>query len=171
VGGGGRGRFNGNGNGNGSVVYVPYPVGGYGGYGGYGGNGYADMGEPPANYVYQQPQAPQVVINQSFTSETAHPVIREYSADPSGGIHVYQPQPMTSAAPEAAQPEAQMYLIALKDHTIYATPAYWTEGDTLHYITGQNVHNQVSVDLVDRDLTNRLNRERNVDLRLPPPRK
>ena len=45
--------------------------------------------------------------------------------------------------------------------------AYYTEGDTLHYFTSGNVHNQVSVSLVDRQLTEQLNRERNVDVRLP----
>ena len=72
---------------------------------------------------------------------------------------------------KVAAPESPMYLVALKDHTIYATPAYWIEGDTLHYVTGQNMHNQVSLDLVDRELTSRLNRERSVDFRLPPARK
>jgi hypothetical protein len=41
------------------------------------------------------------------------------------------------------------------------------EGDTLHYFTEGNVHNQVSISLVDRQLTEQLNRERNVDVRLP----
>jgi hypothetical protein len=58
-------------------------------------------------------------------------------------------------------------LIAFKDHTIYSAVAYYVEGDTLHYFTEGNVHNQVSVSLVDRQLTEQLNRERNVDVRLP----
>ena len=61
-------------------------------------------------------------------------------------------------------------LLAFKDHTIYAALAYWVEGNTLHYVTGQNAHNQVSLDLVDYELSNSLNRERNVDFKLPPPR-
>jgi len=153
----GRGRGRG-----GSVVYVPYPVGV---------PAYSDYGEPPVTYVYpQQQQAPQVIINQNFMSETARPVVREYSQDPSGRIHVYEPPAMNSSAPEPAQ-ENSMYLIAFKDHTIYATIAYWVEGDTLHYVTGQNMHNQVSIDLLDRELTERSNRERGVDFRLLPARK
>jgi hypothetical protein len=35
-------------------------------------------------------------------------------------------------------------------------------------VTNQNTHNQVSLDLVDRELSDRLNRERQVDFRLPP---
>ena len=41
------------------------------------------------------------------------------------------------------------------------------EGDTLHYVTPQRVHNQASVTLVDRELTEKLNRERNLQVKLP----
>ena len=101
-------------------------------------------------------------------NESAHPIVREYVSDARGGIRVYEPQPRTQV--EAAEPaEAnQTYLIAFKDHTIYAALAYWVEGNTLHYVTNQNTHNQVSLDLVDRELSSRLNRERSVDFRLPP---
>jgi len=145
-----------------SVVYVPYAVGGYGYY-----PGYAEP-EPQVTYVYQQPPQqvpPQVIINQHFTSETARPIVREYVSEPDGGIRVYGPDPKASTpAPE----ENPTYLIAFKDHTIYAALAYWVEGHTLHYVTSQNTHNQVSLDLVDYELSNRLNRERNVEFKLPP---
>ena len=68
---------------------------------------------------------------------------------------------------DSGSPEASYYLIAFKDHTIYSAVAYYVEGDTLHYFTEGNVHNQVSISLVDRSLTEQLNRERNVDVRLP----
>ena len=54
------------------------------------------------------------------------------------------------------------YLIAFKDNSIYSALAYWIEGETLHYVTAGNNHNQVSLSLVDRPLTERLNRERRV---------
>ncbi|HUB81379.1 MAG TPA: hypothetical protein VMB03_21410 [Bryobacteraceae bacterium] len=63
------------------------------------------------------------------------------------------------------------YLIAFKDHTIYAATAYWVDGDTLHYFTDGNVHNQASLALVDRDFTQRLNKEAGLDVRLPAPSK
>ncbi len=63
--------------------------------------------------------------------------------------------------------DASYYLIAFKDHTIYSAVAYYTEGDTLHYFTSGNVHNQVSLSLVDRQLTEQLNRDRNMAVRLP----
>jgi hypothetical protein len=180
VGRGGGGRFRGGNN----VIYVPYAIGGgyYGGNGyadnGYGDNGYGDpgfgglqQGYYPQQQGYAQPQGPpMVVINQNFIPETAHPVVREYSTDPNGGIRVYPPPssaPVQSAGPAT---EIPTYLIAFKDHTIYAAVAYWVEGNTLHYVTNQNTHNQVSFDLVDRELSDRLNRERNVDFRLQPAR-
>jgi len=131
---------------------------------------YGESGGPPAPMYYPQPQqqaAPPVVINQYFVPETARPVVREYATDANGGIRVYGPD--ASAAVETAPVnENPTYLIAFKDHTIYAALAYWLEDNTLHYVTNQNTHNQVSLDLVDRELSGRLNRERNVDFRLSP---
>ncbi len=150
----GNGRFRGGS----AIVYVPYGVGG----------SYYEPGEAAAGGYYpqqQQQQAPQVVINQNFISETARPMVREYTSDPNGAIRLYQPEP-AAQAPE----ENPTYLIAFKDHTIYAALAYWVEDGTLHYVTNQNTHNQVSLDLVDRELSDRLNRERSVDFRLPPRR-
>ena len=69
-------------------------------------------------------------------------------------------------APE--QTEATHYLLAFKDHSIYSAVAYWVEGDTLHYFTSGNTHNQVSVSLVDRDLTRRLNEGSGLEVKLPP---
>ena len=140
-----------------SVVYLPYAVGV---------PVYPEPSGPPPPMYYPQPQAPpQVVINQYFVPETAaRPVVREYATDSNGGIRVYGPDQSVAAEPS----ENPTYLIAFKDHTIYAAIAYWLEDSTLHYVTNQNTHNQVSLDLVDRELSGRLNRDRNIDFRLPP---
>jgi hypothetical protein len=66
------------------------------------------------------------------------------------------------------QGEATHYLLAFKDHSIYSAVAYWVEGDTLHYFTSGNTHNQVSVALIDRDLTKRLNEASGLEVKLPP---
>ena len=58
--------------------------------------------------------------------------------------------------------------IALKDHRIHTAVAYWILGDTLHYITPLGIHNQVSLRLVNRSLTARLNSDRLLQLVLPP---
>jgi hypothetical protein len=157
----GGARFH-NRNGAGAVIYVPYAVGGY-----YGGYYYGDQGmqPPPGGYPQQQYMGPQVVINQNFAPDVARPI--EYVPDANGGIRVYGPQSQVSAPETTVAEESPTFLIAFKDHTIYAAIAYWVEGDTLHYVTNQSTHNQVSLDLVDRELSDRLNRERQVDFRLP----
>jgi endonuclease YncB( thermonuclease family) len=71
------------------------------------------------------------------------------------------------AAGPPATPEPETYLIAFKDRTIYSAVAFWVDGDTLHYFTSGNMHNQASLSLVDKELTQRLNKELGIDLRLP----
>src|SRR5579872_4194801 len=131
----------------GAIVYVPYAVGGY-----YGGYYYGDQGggQVPANYPQQQYMGPQVIINQNFAPDVARPVVREYGPDAGSGIRIYGPQSSAEMTAPVAE-ESPTFLIAFKDHTIYAALAYWVEGETLHYVTNQNTHNQVSLDLVDRD--------------------
>jgi hypothetical protein len=41
------------------------------------------------------------------------------------------------------------------------------DNDTLNYITAQGVRNRVSMDLVDKDFSRQLNRERSLDFALP----
>ena len=142
-------------------LVVPYAVPVY--IGAYPDYGYADQ-QP----MMPQQQAPQVIINQNVAPDVARPVVREYVPDASGGIRIYGPQSQAAETPAPVADESPTFLIAFKDHTIYAALAYWVEGDTLHYVTNQNTHNQVSLDLVDRELSDRLNRERQVDFRLPP---
>jgi hypothetical protein len=76
-----------------------------------------------------------------------------------------------AAAPKTAesQPTASspVYTIALKDRTIDSAMAWWVEGRMLNYLTPRGSHVQVRLDLVDRDLTARINRARNLELNLP----
>ena len=78
---------------------------------------------------------------------------------------------MQAAPAQAEEPsagEATHYLIAFKDHSIYSAVAYWVDGDTLHYFTTGSTHNQASVSLIDRELTERLNKESGAEVKLPP---
>jgi len=147
-------------------LVVPYAVpvygGGYPDAGGYPDYGYADQ---PAMMPPQQ-QAPQVIINQNFIPERAEPVTREYSEGSFGGLHVYE-APGRPPVETAEEENINYYLIAFRDHSIYSAFAYWVEGDTLHYVTPQRVHNQVSISLVDRELTDKLNRDRKLQVKLP----
>jgi len=145
---------------NGAVpYYFAYPVivgGGYdNGYSVYPDPAYADNG---GAYATDPPPPPQVITNQNYVPERANPVMRDYTGE-SSGVQVYD-APGREAASNANDDGTDYYLIAFKDHSIYSAFAYWVDGDTLHYVTPQRVHNQVSLALVDRDLTNKLNRGR-----------
>jgi hypothetical protein len=133
-----------------------------------GGSGYAygnpSDSAPPDQPTSNAPAQPPVVINQYFGTAPADQGPPPDSA--TSTFHYYQ-APSNNDAPPAAPSDSSYYLIAFKDHTIYSAVAYYTEGDTLHYFTSGNVHNQVSLSLVDSQLTGQLNRERNVEVRLP----
>jgi hypothetical protein len=177
----------------GAAVIVPYPVY-YGGY--YGGAyGYYDpsaagyaAGYAPAygsGYTDDGSQAngqgmPSVVINQNFVPQQGNPQVREYTGDQpqpqdqSSGLKLYQAPPShpyaDAQARAASNGQPTIYLIAFRDHTIVQALGYWMEGSTLHYVSAEQTLNQVSIDLVDRDLSQRLNDERGLDFRLPQPR-
>jgi len=77
------------------------------------------------------------------------------------------PQRRETAEESEPATDSTRYLLAFKDHTIYSAVAYWADGDTLHYFTTGNTHNQASISLIDRELTERLNRELGIDFKLP----
>jgi len=141
-------------NSNGFVYGYPVYVGSYGSV--YDGSAYVppvqETPQQPNITIVMPPQAPPVIINQF--APTPHPQ-----------MSVYEPEPAPAA--EAQPAEATHYLLAFKDHTIYSAIAYWVDGDTLHYFTAGNTHNQVSVSLVDRAVTERLNRDAGVEVKLP----
>ena len=172
------------------TTIVPYPVY-YGGYNyGYGYDpsvgyapGYGDQG-PVANAN----GAPSVVINQNFVPPLANPQVRDYAPSDAtqdqqqSGMKLYQTpptHPYADAPQNAAAAPARragnddkptLYLIAFKDHSIVQALGFWMEGSTLHYVSAEHSLNQVSSDLIDRDLSQRLNDERGVEFRLPQPR-
>jgi hypothetical protein len=121
----------------------------------------APMGAAPA----MQPDSAPLPQQQPVT-----PVIINYNygtpPPPAGPPDMGSARPQPAADEDTAS-EPSHYLIAFKDHTIYAATAYWVDGDTLHYFTAGNVHNQASLALVDREFTERLNKEAGVDVRLP----
>ncbi len=111
-------------------------------------------------YPPQQSQAAPVML---YPSDSGNQPAREES-----NFRMYQaPYNQPAEEPSAANDQPR-YLLAFKDHTIYSAVAYWVDGDTLHYFTAGNKHNQASLSLVDRDLTQRLNKEAGVAVNLGP---
>jgi hypothetical protein len=141
----------------GRTIIVPYPVF-YGGYYGDPSAGYAQQPAPsyyddPNAYAAPSSQAPVVILNQGFRPDPQQMMTRDFSNPDSAPV----------------QPDAPptIYLIALQNHTILATIAYWVEGDTLTYITPEGDQNRVSLSLVDREFSKKLNDDRHVEFKLP----
>ncbi len=84
---------------------------------------------------------------------------------------IVEAPPNTAQAPaRATQPakyEEPLFLVAFRDGTIRAVLAYWLDGANMHYVTMEHEQRQTPLSTVDRDLSERLNRERNVTFRLP----
>lgn len=154
--------------------YYPNPLYYGAGYGNGYGTGYDNgsaQGPPPGNgapaagYYAADPNGqgyPSVIVNPYYTPQTANPVMHDYAYLPATGDDAQASD--QDAAPPAS---AVLFLIAMKDHTIYPAVAYWVENDTLNYITQQGVRNQISLGLIDRDFSTQLNKERGIDFGLP----
>lgn len=169
-----------------NVILFPVYYGGFGYSPGYGygngcdpsqgcGQGYPD--QPPV--INSGSSTPPVIINQNYVPPQANPQVRDYGSNDANGdqssssLRMYQaptPGQMTPAQQAQASGQATVYLIAFKDHSIVQALGYWMEGSTLHYVTVDHDLNQVSLNLIDRDLSQRLNSERNVEFRLPAAR-
>ena len=156
----------------GNAIAVPYPV--------FYGGGYYDYDAPaapysqdayqaqaPVNGYDQMTQPPVVIINQYFKPDTANPVIHDYSNVPLPGSQPQVPDANNTDQAQTSADQQVIFLIALKDHTIFPAVAYWVEDDTLNYITVQGSKNSVSLDLIDRDFSKQINKERKIEFGLP----
>ena len=130
------------------------------GWGGYSGGYSAGYPQPSSGgnvTVIYPPQAPAsntIVLDPSTTSQY----------DQYGQPITRAPSPSSMSGDSGGSP---IYLIALRDHSIQASAAYWVEGSVLHFITLDHEHKQVALSQVDRDLCLKLNRERHVVFVLP----
>ncbi|MEP6715726.1 MAG: hypothetical protein ABJC09_09125 [Terriglobia bacterium] len=107
------------------------------------------------------PSEPQhVIVNQYFATTPTALSAREEAERPAAGE-----QPANPGDPIG--PVENYYLIAYKNHTIYPALAWWVEGDTLHYVTTHNTHNQASIALLDIERTTKLNADRAIPFSLP----
>jgi hypothetical protein len=166
------------------TVVVPYafPV-----YVGDGYNNGYNYGYPPQQQPVtvvvppQQQTVPTVIINQTFASDGPEPDNEEDATNTStSSVRIYKtPVRQQAAEPakqggEPAKPprenvadeRATIYLIAYKDSSIHSAIGYWVEDSTLHYVTQQGTVNRVSLDQVDRPLSDQLNSERKVDFQI-----
>lgn len=122
------------------------------------GYGYSDYGYPPYQAPTEYQPSPGVVII-SNQAPPPRPAIVEVPSAPSA----WNAGPTT----QAKRYEEPLYLLAMKDGTIRAVLAYWVDGMTVHYVTMDHEQKQTMLSSLDRSLSERLNRERNVTFQLP----
>jgi hypothetical protein len=122
-------------------------------------------GNPALNYLpaagEPNPQQQPIIINQYFG--TRHASTQTEDGNSSSSVETV-PDAVAPGDPLAAP--QRYYLIAYKDHSVYSALAYWVEGDTLHYVTTQNTHNQASLALIDLQQTTKLNADNKVPFSL-----
>jgi hypothetical protein len=155
----------------GRTVIVPYPVY-YGGYAGNPGYDTSQQGYADPNGAGYNDAPPGVVINQNFVPQQSNPVMREYLPDappnPASGMRMYEaPTPGAANPRRAVSDDPTVYLIVFRDHSIIQALGYWMENGALHYVSIEHTLNQVSLDLIDRDASQRLNDERGIEFKLP----
>ncbi len=162
------------------TIVVPYAYPIY--FGGDYNNGYMSYGydqqqqqqQQPNNVtvVVQQQPNPPVVINQNFIPSDAGN--RTNDQDDAAARANEPPPPLRQRpappmVPQAAVPnddQATIYLIALKNGTVYSAIGFGIIGNTLTYTAPNGSSSRVSMDDVDAPLSERLNRERNVQFNL-----
>lgn len=116
-----------------------------------------DYGYPPGpNVIVIQQPAPQVIVQQ-VPREVVRPEIRNYKEAPPAAVTV----------PPAATGEGATFVIALNDGSVRAASAVWAQDRVLHYVDKDDIHHQVPMRSVNRELTRKLNRERKLELWLP----
>jgi hypothetical protein len=110
-------------------------------------NSYSSYGD--AGYAYAPPAPDPPVVAQ----QPPAPAVREY--------------PAPAQTPQAQKYGEPLYLLAMRDGTIRAVLSYWADGPAVHYVTMDHEQKQAPLSSVDRALSEKLNRERNVTFRLP----
>lgn len=124
----------------------------------------------PIAYASYVPQYVEVPVEVPVASLAQPVIINQYFAAPAP----LPPAPAQAAVAtrpvtpgDLLAPPETYYLIAYRNRSMYAAISWWMENDTLHYVTTQNTHNQASLDLIDLDLTRKLNQDRNVPFAIP----
>jgi hypothetical protein len=126
--------------------WVPYPFPDYD-------YGYAPYTPAPSVVVIEPPPA---YVQSAVATEP-----------PRSEIHEYKNLPAGPSAPAEGEPQA--FAIALRNSTVLFAIAVTAQGDTLHYVDPDGRHGAIPLGSIDRGVTRRLNRERGLDLQLPPP--
>jgi len=115
---------------------------------------YAGYAPAPSVVIVQQP--PPVVMVPQSPPEPARLEIHEYA-------------PSTPSPSPAPAEESAAFRIVMKDGLVRTAVAVAVQNNLGYLVDSDGRHERISLDAVDRDTTRRLNRERNLELQLPPP--
>ena len=113
-----------------------------------------DYAPAPNVIVLPASPPPPYVMVQEAPAPPVQPEIREYA-------------PPSFEAPAGEAPPA--FALALKDGSVRSAVAVSVDHGALHYVDTEGRHERLALESVDRDRTARLNRERNLQLRIPAP--
>jgi len=116
--------------------------------------GYSGYAPAPNVVVVQQPAA--FVMLPQAPPEPPRPEIHEYGSATPGPV----PSP---------EDESAAFTIVLKDGSVRSAVAVAVQNNMVHLVEPDGRHDRVALDTVDRDATRRRNRERHIELQLPPP--
>jgi len=108
----------------------------------------------------KRPPPQPVIVNQYYTTPPPPPGDIAISPSRASGVN-------SAGSGDLLAPAEDYYLIAYRNRSIYAALTWWVEGNTLHYVTTQNTHNQAALDLIDLDKTIRLNQDRDIPFSIP----
>ncbi len=112
---------------------------------------YSYDGYAPAPSVIMLQQPSLYVLMPPAPSEPPKPEIHEY------------PSPGAPAANDD-----QTFAIVLRDGSVHSAVAVTVQKGALYYVEPDGAHRLVPVQALDREATERLNRERKLQLQLPP---
>lgn len=130
---------------------------------------YAPLLTTPAIYTdpnpYYAPAPAVTIITVPAVSEPQYGtiVINEGRAPREWDRYSEQREP---ARAEEAPRGPLIYLLATRQGPIWAAVAYWVEGETLHFVTPQHERKSILLGDLDREMSERLNRERRVEFTL-----
>ena len=105
--------------------------------------------------MQQPPPSPPQTIVQEAPPERVQSVVHEYN-------------PPAGAAPLPAE-EQPAFAIVLNGGSMQFATAVSVQDNVLSYVNPDGEHRRLSLETVDRQATRRVNQERKLDLRLPPP--
>jgi hypothetical protein len=131
---------------------------------------YGDSGYGSPDYGYPDSGYPQSGGYPSYAAPNPQVLVISNQTPPQPVIVQPPPPPAAWNAGPSAQSkkyEDTLFLLAMRDGTIRAVLAYWVDGATVHYVTMDHDQKQTPLSSLDRSLSERLNRERNVTFSLP----